>query len=54
MPDYIFDTTALSHFASVNRSDLLETLYRINAFTMLKVMIKKHYRSPVNRLDELI
>lgn len=37
MPDYIFNTTVLSNFASVNRSDLLETLYRNIAFTTLEV-----------------
>lgn len=37
MPDYIFNTTALSNFAAVNRVDLLAGQYRERAFTTLEV-----------------
>lgn len=37
MPDYIFDTTALSNFASTGRLDLLDTRYRGVAFTTVEV-----------------
>jgi predicted nucleic acid-binding protein len=37
MPDYIFDTTVLSNFASAGRVDLLEKRYRGSAFTTMEV-----------------
>ena len=37
MRDYIFDTTALSNFASTGRLDLLDTRYRGVAFTTVEV-----------------
>ena len=37
MRDYIFDTTALSNFASTGRVDLLNTRYRGVAFTTMEV-----------------
>lgn len=37
MRDYIFDTTALSNFASTGRLDLLNTRYRGVAFTTVEV-----------------
>jgi len=40
MPDYIFDTTALSNFAATNRLDMLDMLdtrYRGVAFTTVEV-----------------
>ncbi len=37
MRDYIFDTTALSNFASTGRLDLLDTRYRGVAFTTVAV-----------------
>ena len=37
MRDYIFDTTALSNFASTGRFDLLDTRYRGVAFTTVEV-----------------
>jgi len=37
MRDYIFDTTALSNFASTSRLDLLDTRYRGVAFTTVEV-----------------
>ena len=37
MPDYIFNTTALSNFAAVGRLDLLAERYRGQAFTTLEV-----------------
>jgi len=37
MRDYIFDTTALSNFASTGRLDLLDTRYRGVAFTTVTV-----------------
>jgi len=37
MPDYIFDTTALSNFAVANRLDTLDTRYRGVAFTTVEV-----------------
>jgi predicted nucleic acid-binding protein len=37
MPDYIFNTTALSNFAAVNRVDLPAGQYRERAFTTLEV-----------------
>ncbi len=36
MRDYIFDTTALSNFASTGRLDLLDTRYRGVAFTTVE------------------
>jgi predicted nucleic acid-binding protein len=111
MPEYIFDTTVLSNFASAHRLDLLEGRYRGVVFTTLEVsnelrkgikagysdlksalqqlaqardvpltgtlgilialvrddalslneanavlttMIRRRYRSPVDRLDELV
>jgi predicted nucleic acid-binding protein len=38
MRDYIFDTTALSNFASTGRLDLLDTRYRGVAFTTVEVI----------------
>ena len=49
MPDYIFDTTTLSHFASAEKFDLLEKRYRGQAFTTVEVIdelrkgVKSHY-----------
>lgn len=37
MRDYIFDTTALSNFASTGRIDLLDTRYHGAAFTTMEV-----------------
>ena len=37
MPEYIFNTTALSNFAAINRSELLETRYQGMAFTTVEV-----------------
>jgi predicted nucleic acid-binding protein len=37
VPDYIFNTTALSNFAAVNRLDLLANRYRGRAFTTVEV-----------------
>ena len=37
MREYIFDTTALSNFASTGRVDLLDTRYRGVAFTTVEV-----------------
>jgi predicted nucleic acid-binding protein len=37
MPDYIFNTTALSNFAAARRLDLLKTRYRGIAFTTVEV-----------------
>jgi predicted nucleic acid-binding protein len=37
MPDYIFDTTALSNFASAGNAGLLESRYRGVAFTTMEV-----------------
>ena len=37
VPDYIFNTTALSNFAAVDRLDLLTERYRGQAFTTLEV-----------------
>ena len=37
MPDYIFNTTALSNFAAVGRLDLLAERYRGQVFTTLEV-----------------
>jgi predicted nucleic acid-binding protein len=37
MPEYIFDTTVLSNFASAHRLDLLEGRYRGVVFTTLEV-----------------
>jgi len=37
MPDYIFDTTALSNFSAANRLDLLEKRYYDKAFITLEV-----------------
>ena len=37
MPEYVFDTTALSNFAAVNRAELLEMLYRGYAFTTVEI-----------------
>lgn len=37
MRDYIFDTTALSNFASTGKVDLLDTRYRGVAFTTVEV-----------------
>jgi predicted nucleic acid-binding protein len=37
MPDYIFDNTALSNFASTGSVDLLESRYRGVAFTTMEV-----------------
>jgi predicted nucleic acid-binding protein len=37
MPDYIFDTTVLSNFASTANVDLLESRYRGVAFTTMEV-----------------
>jgi predicted nucleic acid-binding protein len=37
MPEYIFNTTALSNFAAINRSELLETRYKGRAFTTAEV-----------------
>ena len=98
MPDYIFDTTVLSNFASTGHIDLIGTRYAGVAYTTVEVaddlaarrlaetnnvplsgtlgmlialvrhdalslkeanailttMILRNYRSPVDRLDELI
>ena len=37
MPDYIFNTTALSNFAAIDRFDLLKKLYQGKAFTTIEV-----------------
>lgn len=37
MPDYIFNTTALSNFAATDRLDLLKKLYQGKAFTTIEV-----------------
>jgi predicted nucleic acid-binding protein len=37
MPDYIFNTTALSNFAAIGRLDLLADRYRGQAFTTVEV-----------------
>ena len=37
MPDYIFNTTALSNFAAAGRLDLLATRYHDSAFTSVEV-----------------
>ena len=37
MRDYIFDTTALSNFASIGRFDLIDTRYREVAYTTVEV-----------------
>jgi predicted nucleic acid-binding protein len=37
MPDYIFNTTALSNFAAIDRLDLLADHYRGQAFTTVEV-----------------
>ena len=38
MPEYIFNTTALSNFAAVGRLDLLETRYRGAAHITVEVV----------------
>jgi predicted nucleic acid-binding protein len=38
MPDYIFDTTVLSNFASAGNLDLLDKRYRGLAFTTEEVV----------------
>lgn len=38
MPDYIFDTTALSNFAFVEKFELLEKRYRSCGFTTIEVI----------------
>lgn len=38
MPDYLFNTTALSNFAVAGRLDLLRDRYRGSAFTTLEVV----------------
>lgn len=38
MPDYIFDTTVLSNFASIGRIDLLKKRYPGTAFTTIEVI----------------
>ena len=37
MPDYLFNTTALSNFAAIARFDLLKSLYLGKAFTTIEV-----------------
>lgn len=37
MPEYIFNTTALSNFAAIDRVDLLKKLYQEKAYTTLEV-----------------
>jgi predicted nucleic acid-binding protein len=60
MPEYIFNTTVLSNFASVNRPDLLEILYRDIAFTTLEISdelyrgIKAGYSYLNNALQQII
>ena len=46
MPDYIFDTTALSNFAAVGRIDLLATRYR--GVASITVEVSDELRSGVN------
>ncbi len=61
MPDYIFNNTAQAHNVSLTGTlGILITLVRDHdlplevANSMLSQMIKRRYRPPVNRLDDLI
>ncbi|MDZ7760813.1 MAG: hypothetical protein U5L00_11220 [Desulfovermiculus sp.] len=38
MPDYIFDTTALSRFASIGKFELIEKRYKNCGYTTVEVI----------------
>jgi len=56
MPDYIFDTTVLSNFAAVKRSDLLAARYRNVAFTTIEVIdeLRKGVKAGYDYLDPIL
>ena len=56
MRDYIFDTTALSNFASTGRLDLLDTRYRGVAFTTVEVTdeLRRGVKAGYSYLDPVL
>ena len=56
MPDYIFDTTVLSNFAVVGRTDLLETRYRDLAFTTVAVAdeLRRGFKAGYGYLESVL
>jgi predicted nucleic acid-binding protein len=56
MPDYIFDTTVLSNFASIGNLDLLDTRYRGVAFTTVEVTdeLRKGVKAGYSYLESVL